>query len=283
VGITPLELADGVATIADMGVQHDPTPVIKITEHTTGKVIYAHDPVKEGRQVVPRDVAFVMSEITSNDHNRYAEFGPNGDLTLKDRRVSAKTGTTENFSSNWTVGWTPDLVAVVFVGNPTASCLDYSRDNKAMRAYVARHNLDINVDDYNFSADEVKQAGLKPVPPPCGPLQGSTGITGAAPIWNAYMKAALAKTPKHWYTKPADVVGPSNNDDADFYLPGTEATGSCYYYAAAPDPNNPCTYSGTTPPAPKPSPTPGPSAPPGGGPPAPPPTEAPTATPKPHP
>ena len=275
-GITPLELADGVATIANMGVQHDPTPVVKITERTTGKVKFADDPQTTGRRVIPKDVAFIMAEITSDDRNRYAEFGPNGDLTLKDRRVSAKTGTTENFSSNWTVGWTPDLVGVVFVANPNPSCLR-GQDYGAMRSALARRHSDIDVNQYNFTADEVKSYGLKPLPGPCGPLQGSTGITGAAPIWNAYMKQALANTPKHWYTKPADVIAEGSGDDANFFLPGTQA--ACYYYAPQADPNNICTYSGTAP-----APTAAPASPAPGAPtPAPAPTAPPAPTPPPKP
>jgi len=262
-GISPLELADGVATIADLGLHHDPAPVLKITVRNSGAVKYVHDPAKEAQRVVPENVAFIMSEITSNDRNRYVEFGPRGDLTLPDRRVSAKTGTTENFSSNWTVGWTPDLVSVVFVGNPWASCLQ-DGDRSRMAAYLARRHSDLDLGSYTFSPAEVRAAGLKPVNDHCGPLQGSSGITGAAPIWNGYMKQALAGTPKHWYTKPADLIGSSKSDDGNFFIPGTEA--ACFYYAPKPDPNNYCTYSGTTPPTPTPapggpSPTPGPGGP----------------------
>jgi membrane peptidoglycan carboxypeptidase len=253
-GITPLELADGVATIADLGMQHDPAPVLRITERTTGKVVYVHDPAKEGHRAVPANVAYIMSEITSKDRNRYAEFGAGGDLTLKDRRVSAKTGTTENFSSNWTVGWTPDLVGVVFVGNPWQSCLR-DEDRGRMAAILNRRHSDIDLGSYTFSAGEVRSYGLQPINDHCGPLEGSTGITGAAPIWNAYMKNALKGTPKHWYSKPADVLEVGSGDDGNFYIPGTEA--ACYYYAAKPDPNSYCTYSGTAPPAPSPSPKPG--------------------------
>lgn len=280
-GISPLELADGVSTIADLGVQHDPVPVTRITGRTDHKVIYAHDPLLTGRQVVPADVAFIMNEITSNDHNRYREFGPSSMLTLKDRRVSAKTGTTENFSSNWTVGWTPDLVSVVFVGNPNQSCLNGEKDAAALQALLRRRGDKTNVSDTVFTAAEVKGYGFTPLPPPCGPLEYSTGITGAAPIWNQYMKTALANTPKHWYTKPADVIGSSKSDDGDFFLPGTQAP--CYYYAPEADPNNYCTYSGPyVPPAATPSPAPGAAtptpAPAGGGD-----QGNPTPTPKPHP
>ncbi len=257
-GVSPLEMADGVSTIADLGVQHDATPVLRITDRTTHTAKWAHDAGKEGRRVVPENVAFIMSEITSNDHNRYREFGPNGDLTLKDRRVSAKTGTTENFVSNWTVGWTPDLVSVVVVANPWASCLNPD-DTGKLKAKLGRNAGDVNNTPY--SPSDITGYGLKPLNDHCGPLQGSTGITGAAPIWHNYMTQALAKTPKDWYTKPADVVATGKSDDSNFFVPGTEGS-SCYYYAPAADPNNPCTYSGTTPPPP-PSPTPTPAPAPG--------------------
>ena len=64
-----------------------------------------------------------MDEITSNDNNRIREFGRNGYLTLNPRRVSAKTGTADFFMDNLTVGWTPNLLTAVWVGNAQRSCL----------------------------------------------------------------------------------------------------------------------------------------------------------------
>jgi len=280
-GLTPLELADGVATIADGGVHHDPTPVSTIVEHATGKTVFADDPARTGVQVIPRDVAFIMSEITSDDRNRYREFGPNGPLTLSDRRVSAKTGTTEEFVLNWTVGWTQNLVGVVVVGNPWASCLNPA-DTGKLAATLTRQHSQYDT-SYPFDAAQIKGYGLTPLNGECGPLTGSTGVTGAAPIWHNYMAAATKNDPKTWYTKPADVIAQGSGDDANFFLPGTENT-NCFYYAPQPDPNNSCQYGGTAPPTPKPSPsapaspvpgTPAPATPPPG-PPVPP-------TQKPHP
>jgi membrane peptidoglycan carboxypeptidase len=276
-GISPLEMAEGVATIADLGVHHDAAPVLKITERQSSKVLYVHDPAKESQRVVPENVAYIMAQITSNDRNRYIEFGPSGPLTLKDRRVSAKTGTTENFVLNWTVGWTPNLVGVVVVGNPWASCVKPEDSKKLQDILVSRHSDKDN--SYPFTAAEIKGFGLQPLNDRCGALQGSSGITGAAPIWHDYMTAATANTPKDWYTRPPDVISQGSGDNANFFIPGTETT--CYYYAPQPDPANTCQYSGTTPPTPKPSPSPTPGAPGAPATPAPPGLPAPTGTPKP--
>ena len=244
-GISPLELADGAATIANLGVHHDPAPVLKIVDDTTKKVLYLYDPAAGARRVVPENVAFVMDEITSNDNNRVTEFGRHSDLTLPDRRVSAKTGTTDFFVSNWTVGWTPDLVSVVWVGNPTPSCLkDSDRADLATRLRYGD-----NIDD-PFTPSELARYGLQPSNDHCGHLEGSTGITGAAPIWHDFMSQALAGTPANWYARPSDVQAIGRGDDATFYLPGT--LGICAYN---------CTPGGRLPgprPTPAPAPTPRP-------------------------
>jgi membrane peptidoglycan carboxypeptidase len=59
-----------------------------------------------------------MDSILSDDANRCMEFGCGGDLTLPGRRVAAKTGTTQDFRDNWTIGFTPTLATAVWVGNP---------------------------------------------------------------------------------------------------------------------------------------------------------------------
>lgn len=261
-GVSPLQMADGISTIADMGVHHEPTPVQRVTD-ARGKVLYQLDPKGQGNRVIPANSAFIISEITSNDSNRYAAFGPHGDLTLPDRRVSAKTGTTEFFSANWTLGWTPSLVSVVWVGNPSGSCLKPSdRANPAIRA-----RLGDSLDDPLSPAD-LSHYGLKPKDDHCGHLEGSTGITGAAPIWHAYMSGALSGTPKEWYPRPDDVTADGPGDDADFYLPNTSgpvpgtgtgsnnpeiAGGGCYYYGPSADPTNPCRYVGQSAPSTTPS------------------------------
>jgi penicillin-binding protein 2D len=260
-GVSPLEMADGISTIADMGVHHDATPVLRITD-SQGKVLYALDAKAQGHRVIPANVAYIVSQITSNDSNRYIEFGPHGDLTLPDRRVSAKTGTTEFFSANWTVGWTPDLDTVVWVGNPSGSCLrPEDRANPRVRA-----ELGDQLDDPLSPAD-LARYGLRPKDDHCGHLEGSTGITGAAPIWHAYMADALAGVPKEWYPRPDDVVATGPGDDANFYLPGTSGPapegepqspggmpgapavpgGGCYYWGPAAEPGNPCRYVGASP------------------------------------
>jgi membrane carboxypeptidase/penicillin-binding protein PbpC len=66
----------------------------------------------------------LIADIMSDDNARAPAFGAGTDLTLPDRRVAAKTGTTNGFKDNWTMGFTPQLTVGVWVGNT---------DNESMR------------------------------------------------------------------------------------------------------------------------------------------------------
>src|SRR2546427_12120959 len=59
-----------------------------------------------------------MASILSDDRTRCMSFGCRGDLTLPGRHVAAKTGTTNDFKDNWTIGFTPSLATAVWVGSP---------------------------------------------------------------------------------------------------------------------------------------------------------------------
>ena len=242
-GITLLDLADGAATLGDLGVQHNPMPVTKIVAEQTGQTVWTYNPTAAGHQVIPANVAFIMDEITSNDNNRTLEFGRDGPLTLNPRRVSAKTGTAEFYLDNLTVGWTPNLLTAVWVGNEQMSCLQ-PKDVKYMEGQLAKHHY---YDDdqaagiaYPFSPHDLAQYGLQPAhpsTPDCGHLDGViSGYSGAAPIWHAYMSAALKGVPDTWYTPPPDLITVSTGqgfDDSNFYLPGTgpdAPAGQCTYY-----------------------------------------------------
>ena len=102
--------------------------------------------------------AFLITDILSDNEARSAAFGPSSVLTLGDRPVAAKTGTTNDYRDNWTMGYTPQLVTGVWVGNS---------DNSPMR---------------NIS-----------------------GVAGAGPIWNEFMRVALAGEPALAFAPPAGV------------------------------------------------------------------------------
>lgn len=114
--ITFVEEATGLSTIADMGVYHAAEAVLQVTD-AHGKTIYAADPDKTRRQAFDPGAAYIEAQILSNDNNRALVFGTGTALHLGDRHSAAKTGTSDNFKDGLTIGFTPTLASVFWVGD----------------------------------------------------------------------------------------------------------------------------------------------------------------------
>ncbi len=93
------------------------SPIVGIlkVEDKDGKVIEEY---KESREkVITPQVARMINSILSDNDARTFAFGENNPLTLGDRPVAAKTGTTNDYHDAWTIGYTPSIVTGVWVGN----------------------------------------------------------------------------------------------------------------------------------------------------------------------
>jgi membrane peptidoglycan carboxypeptidase len=123
--VTPVDMATGAATLADMGTRHMPAPIVSIKD-ASGRDVFRYHPSKNTFQAVSPEVAFIIAAIMSDDKNRCLEFGCHGDLTLPGRQVAAKTGTTQLFKDNWTLGFTPTLATAVWIGNPDNTPLSHN-------------------------------------------------------------------------------------------------------------------------------------------------------------
>jgi len=116
--VSLLELTNAYSTIAANGLSKPLVSILKITDHQ-GNVIYEFDPEAiEETRVLKAEHAFLMSSILSDYSARRPMFGDNPIINLPfNTRVAAKTGTTNDFRDNWTVGYSPDVVTGVWVGN----------------------------------------------------------------------------------------------------------------------------------------------------------------------
>ena len=92
------------------------TPILEVRDRK-GKVLDKYDPGK-AREVVSKDLAYQISDILKDDSARAPQFGRGSALTLHGRPdTAAKTGTTDSFRDAWTIGFTPQLSAGVWIGN----------------------------------------------------------------------------------------------------------------------------------------------------------------------
>ncbi len=117
-----LELTSAFSVFAIKGEQHDPISILKVTDNK-GKVLFEYKP-SEGRKVLDPGVAFIISDILSDNGARSAAFGSNSVLNIPGKTVAVKTGTTDEKKDNWTVGFTPSIVTGVWVGNNNNTPLD---------------------------------------------------------------------------------------------------------------------------------------------------------------
>ncbi len=111
--VKPLDMAAVYATFATGGLRVSPNGILQVLDRN-GKDITK--PRAAAVQVLDPRIVGMLTDILSDNNARIEEFGPNSPLKLS-RPVAAKTGTTNDFRDNWTVGYTPNLVTAVWVGN----------------------------------------------------------------------------------------------------------------------------------------------------------------------
>ncbi|HAV78402.1 MAG TPA: hypothetical protein DCX53_13725 [Anaerolineae bacterium] len=112
--VSLLEMTSAFSVFANEGKKVPPVSILRIVDFA-GNVIYEYEPL-EGEQVIRRDHAFLISSILSDNNARAWMFGSNSALNLP-FQVAAKTGTSNDFRDNWTLGYTPDLATGVWIGN----------------------------------------------------------------------------------------------------------------------------------------------------------------------
>jgi membrane peptidoglycan carboxypeptidase len=160
-----IDHTSAMGTFANGGI-HVPYYTIQKIEFATTHQVFEH-PQDAGTRAISPQLAYMITDVLSNNDDRVPEFGYCNPLNLRTDGTcygpilpsAAKTGTTNDFRDTWTVGYTSDYVLGVWVGN---------NDNSPM----------ININ----------------------------GITGAAPIWHDAMLAAEAGHSPQSFTNPGGLV-----------------------------------------------------------------------------
>lgn len=77
-------------------------------------------------RVLDREVAYLVNDIMRDNEARAPAFGTRSELYVPGHQVAAKTGTTNDLRDNWTVGFTPEFLTIVWVGNTDNSRMNSS-------------------------------------------------------------------------------------------------------------------------------------------------------------
>jgi len=110
-----LELTGAYATFFNKGKKIEPIAILKV-EDSNAKVL-EETKIKTGKSVVSEEVAFLISNILSDNEARKDVFGTNSLLNIPGRQIAVKTGTTNDKRDNWTIGGNPQRTVGVWVGN----------------------------------------------------------------------------------------------------------------------------------------------------------------------
>lgn len=182
--VTLLDLTSAFHTLANAGGYVSPEAVMFTQGAIDGNNIRLGPP--EPRPVISPEAAFLTTHIMQDNEARTPAFGANSALRIS-QPAAAKTGTTNDWRDNWTVGYTRYLVAGVWAGNSDGR-----------------------------------------------PMRNISGVTGAAPIWQAFMEAVTADPvltarlgipadPEAWeFQPPAGVVELPIECPAQVRCPETE-------------------------------------------------------------
>ncbi len=112
--VTMLDMATAYGVLANRGYKIPPTYYLKIDGNNDVSSREFH-PFKI--REIDEGITYIISDILSDNFARQWEFGTNSGLEIPGYKVAVKTGTTDNKKDNWTIGYTPDFLVIVWVGN----------------------------------------------------------------------------------------------------------------------------------------------------------------------
>ncbi|NMC36687.1 PBP1A family penicillin-binding protein [Candidatus Beckwithbacteria bacterium] len=95
-------------------------------------------------------IAYQISDILSDNNARIPAFGPNSLLNIPDQQVAVKTGTTNDKRDNWAIGYTPDHVVAVWVGNNDNSPMSAVASGVTGATPIWNHIMINILKDYNY-------------------------------------------------------------------------------------------------------------------------------------
>lgn len=110
-----LEHVHGFTVLANEGKNIPYSAILEIKDNQNNTLEKWEQP--EETQVIDTQAVRQLTDVMSDNNARAYIFGEKNSLTLPDRPVAAKTGTTNDWHDGWTLGFTPSLVAGVWAGN----------------------------------------------------------------------------------------------------------------------------------------------------------------------
>ena len=128
--VSLLEHAATYAIYATEGIKYPTASILKVTD-AKGNVLQEWQP-SSGVRVADAEMVRNLTDVLQDNNSRAFIFGAKNNLTLPDRQVAAKTGTTNDSKDGWTMGYTPSIAAGVWIGNTRDTAMKTSASASAI-------------------------------------------------------------------------------------------------------------------------------------------------------
>ena len=134
--VSPLQMASAYQTFADGGLHVPPQEILDIWDNYGNSLYQYNENNPSATQVFSPEVSYMMTSVLIDEPSRNFEFAGDHDLSFSDidvtcdtnpqcgHQLAAKTGTTDSFADNWTIGYTPDVTVAVWAGNSDDSAMN---------------------------------------------------------------------------------------------------------------------------------------------------------------
>lgn len=180
--VSLLELTGAYAALADNGVYHNTTGVLRV-EDASGNVLEEY--TDQTRQAVTPQAARLVTDILSDNEARAPSYGQNNFLVFPGWSIAGKTGTTNDFRDVWVVGYTPTLAVGTWAGNNDNSPIVKKVAGFVIapmwRAFMNKALTHVANESFAPPAPEENSDALKPVMR--GDWQGGDGSVHSILYW----------------------------------------------------------------------------------------------------
>lgn len=171
-GVTPMEMASAYGIFANQGIWVEPIAITKVLDKRD-RVLYKAHPEK--KIVLSEEVSYIMTDML---HSVTSDAGGTGwRARLGNQPVAGKTGTTNSYTDAWFVGFTPELVTSIWIGEDNLSEMEYNQKDEQ--------------GNYLF---------------PEGNGGRIISSSEAARLWGNYMREVVKDMPVSHFPVPANIV-----------------------------------------------------------------------------
>jgi len=170
-----LEHVNAFATFAREGIYKDSVAILEIKD-SDGKTIENSTDNNKGRRVIEKEPVRILNDVLSDNSARAYVFGEVNRLTLPDRPVAAKTGTTNDYRDAWTIGFTPNIATGVWVGNNDNTAMGNGASGSSVAAPIWQNFMKFITKDRPIAEFKKEDIGKCDKAMVCGELSGAQPV-----------------------------------------------------------------------------------------------------------